>query len=450
MNKQNTNKLEVMPIPKLLLTISFPLIISMLVQALYNIVDSMFVARLGEDALAAVSLTFPVQNLIIAVATGTGVGMNALISRYLGAKESHRANVIAKNGMFLAIINGIVFALIGILASNYYFQIQTTNETIVNYGSQYMLIVCLGSLSIFVQITGERLLQSTGKTIYSMGAQGVGAIINIVLDPILIFGLFGFPALGVSGAAIATIIGQSAGALLAMYFTLKHNKEININMINFRPSWQSISEIYKIGIPAIMMTSIGSIMVFGMNGILLMFSTTAATVFGIYFKLQSFIFMPIFGLTNGLISIVAYNYGAKNKARILATYRLACCISIGIMFVGFLAFQLIPNQLLSLFEATPELLSIGNPALKTISWSFIFAGFVIPTSAFFQALGDSFYSLIISVARQLIVMLPIAYFLAYVGGLDMVWYSFLFAEIASVGSTIVLLKRTYQLKIKTL
>ena len=444
------NKMGTMPIPKLLFSISLPMIISMLIQALYNIVDSIFVAKLGENALTAVSLTFPIQNLIIAVAVGTAIGVNALISKYLGAKRNEDANTIAKNGIFLSFINYILFAIIGIFGSYFFFRVQTDNQQIVEYGTQYMFIVCTFSIGIFLQITMERLLQSTGKTIYNMYAQGAGAIINIILDPILIFGLFGLPAMNVIGAAVATIIGQFASASLGLFFVLKYNKELNINMRRFRPDFTAIKEIYKIGFPAIMMQSVGSIMVFAMNYILLMFSTTAAAVFGIYFKVQSFIFMPVFGLTNGMVSIVAYNYGARNKKRILQTFRMSCYTTTTFMALGFLAFQLIPGVLLRMFDASPEMLEIGIVALRVISCSFLLAGICIVCSSMFQALGNAVYSLITSVARQLAVLIPVAYLLAYYGGLHMVWFAFPIAEVVCLVTSIFFMRRMYRTTIEPL
>ncbi|MFI3171884.1 MAG: MATE family efflux transporter [Eubacteriales bacterium] len=429
-NTTKENKMGAMPIPKLLIAISLPMIVSMLVQALYNIIDSIFVSKLGEDALTAVSLTFPIQNLIIALSVGTGVGINALISRYLGAKKNELASSIAKHGLLLSFLNFIVFACIGIFFSETFFSLQTDNQTIIDYGYQYMSIICICSIGVFYQITFERIVQSTGKTIFNMIMQGTGAIINIILDPILIFGLFGFPRLEVAGAAIATVIGQMCGALLGYIFITKYTKEVNISLKGFRPNKKAIISIYQIGFPSIIMQSVGSIMVLGMNAILLMFSTTATAVFGVYFKLQSFIFMPIFGLTNGLISIVGYNYGAKNKQRIMEAYKLACFFAAGVMFIGMLVFQLVPDKLLLMFEASDEMLAIGEVALCTISYCFVFAGFCIVTSAMFQALGVAVYSLIVSIARQLFILLPCALVLAKVGGLDMVWYAFPIAEIA--------------------
>lgn len=444
------NKMGVMPIPKLLISMSLPMIISMLVQALYNIVDSMFVAKLSEEALTAVSLAFPIQNLMIAVAAGTGVGINALLSRNLGEKRYEDANLAARNGLFLGFISFIVFAIIGGASARYFFHVQTDNTLIVNYGTQYMQIVTILSVGIFMQIMTERLLQATGKTFYTMITQGLGAVINIILDPILIFGLFGFPRLEVAGAALATVIGQIVAFLLGVYYNVAKNKELNLNMRGFRPNGRIITDIYRVGIPSIIMQSIGSVMTFGMNKILLMFSSTAAAVFGIYFKLQSFIFMPVFGLNNGMIPIIAYNYGARQKKRIMQTIWLSVSIAMGIMVIGLLVFQFAAAPLLNIFDASEHMLEIGVPALRIISLSFIFAGFCIIVGSVFQALGNGVYSLIVSVARQLLVILPVAYAFASLFGLHMVWWAIPIAELMSLTLSALLLKRIYRLKIKPL
>lgn len=452
MSKDNLseNKMGVMPIPKLLVTMSLPMIISMLVQALYNIVDSMFVAQISENALTAVSLAFPIQNLMIAIAAGTGVGINSLLSRNLGERRPEAADRTAQNGIFLAILSYIIFAIIGGLGSRIFFRTQTENAEILNYGTQYMFIITVLSIGIFMQITLERLMQSTGRTIYNMITQGTGAIINIILDPILIFGLFGLPRLEVAGAAIATIIGQLVAVAMSLYFNCKKNKEININMKQFRPHRETIANIYKVGFPSIVMQSIGSVMVFGMNKILLMFSETATAVFGVYFKLQSFIFMPVFGLTNGMIPIIAFNYGAQNKKRITETIKLSIIIAVGIMIAGLGLFQFLPEALLRIFDASEYMLSIGIPALRIISLSFMFAGYCIIVGSVFQALGNGVYSLIVSIARQLIVILPVAYIFARLIGLHAVWWALPIAELVSLSLSTILLKRIYNKKIKLL
>lgn len=449
--KVRENKMGIMPVPKLLVSMSLPMMISMLVQALYNIVDSMYVAQLNENALTAVSLAFPIQNLMIAVSAGTGVGINALLSRNLGEKNYEGANKAARNGIFLGLMSCVVFAVFGIFGARLFYQAQTSDTQIIEYGTQYLSIISAFSAGIFMQVTFERLLQSTGKTVYSMITQTVGAVINIILDPIMIFGLYGFPALGVTGAALATIIGQMAAVCISFYFNAKKNSEININMKRFRPDKVTISNIYKVGFPSIVMQSIGSVMTFGMNNILLMFSSTAAAVFGIYFKLQSFIFMPIFGLTNGLIPIVAYNYGARNKHRIIQTMKLSVVVSVSIMIVGTIIFQTIPEFLLrNLFDASDYMVEIGVPALRIISLCFIIAGFCIIFGSVFQAMGNGVYSLIVSVCRQLLTILPLAYFFAKAFGLHMVWWSMPLAELVSLTVSAILLKRIYEQKIKPL
>ena len=439
-----------MPVPKLLITMSLPMIISMLVQALYNVVDSVFVAQINEEALTAVSLAFPVQNLMIAIAAGTGVGINALLSRNLGEKNLEGANAAAKNGIFLGMISYIVMAVIGLAGSHFFFTVQTKDPVIVRYGTQYMLIITVVSVGIFMQITFERLLQSTGKTIYNMITQGTGAIINIVLDPFLIFGMFGLPRMEVAGAALATVIGQLVAVCMSLYFNCKKNTELDLNMRTFRPNKTIIATIYKVGVPSIIMQSIGSVMVFGMNKILLIFSSTAAAVFGVYFKLQSFIFMPIFGLNNGMIPIIAYNYGAKNRERIMATIKMSVLIAVGIMLVGLVVFQIFPVQLLEIFDASENMLGIGVPALRIISLSFIFAGYIIIIISVFQALGNGVYSLMVSVIRQLFVILPVAYLFARVFGLSRVWWAIPIAEIVAVTVTTLMFRRIIRLKIKPL
>ncbi len=445
------NKMGIMPIPKLLITMSLPMMLSMLVQALYNIVDSMFVAKLSEDALTAVSLAFPVQALMISIASGTGVGINALLSRNLGEKDFKSANRAANNGLFLAIISSIVFMILGVFGSRFFFSVQTDNPVIIEYGTQYLSIITIFCIGIFMQITFERLMQSTGKTFYNMITQGLGAVINIILDPIMIFGLLGFPRMEVAGAAVATITGQIVAVILSIFFNQTKNKEIHIQLRKFRPHKRTIAMIYKVGFPSIVMQSIGSVMTFGMNKILLVFSSTAAAVFGVYFKLQSFIFMPIFGLNNGMTPIIAYNYGARNKKRIMDTIKLSSIISVTIMIAGFLVFQFAPGFLLkTLFDASDNMLAIGVPALRIISIHFPLAGFSIITSSSFQALGNGVYSLIVSATRQLIVLLPAAYIFSIISGLSMVWWAFPLAEIISILVSLIMLRRIYRLQIKPL
>ena len=406
------NKMGVMPINRLLISMSLPMIISMLVQALYNIVDSIFVASIDQAALTAVSMAFPIQNLIIAVSVGTCVGVNALLSRSLGEKKQETANLAAVNGLFLAFLNFVIFALFGIFGARIFFESQTSNPVIIEYGVQYLQIVCIFSFGIFLEMMYERILQSTGQTFYCMITQGVGAIINIIMDPILIFGLCGMPKMGIQGAAAATVFGQIMAMLLAMFFNHAKNKEVQIRLRGFSPHWKTISTIYQVGVPSIIMQSISSVMTFGMNKILIGFSETAVAVFGVYFKLQSFIFMPIFGLNNGMVPIVAYNYGARSKKRIMETVRLSIGIAVTIMLLGLVIFHTIPAQLLMLFQADAHMLEVGVPALRIISLSFIFAGYCIIVGSVFQALGNGMYSLMVSAARQLVCILPMAWFFA--------------------------------------
>lgn len=428
---ERENKMGVMPIDKLLLSMSLPIMISMLVQALYNIVDSIFVSQVSEYALRAVSLAFPIQSLMIAVAVGTAVGINAFLSRTLGEKEFEKANIITTNGIFISGVSYVVFALVGIFVSEPFFASQTDIPEVREYGVTYLTICCVVSLGIFMQTTFERLLQATGKTIFTMITQGVGAIINLILDPILIFGYLGAPKMGVAGAAAATVIGQTVAAILAVFFNLKFNREIHISFKGFRPNGHLIGQIYKVGVPSIVVQAIGSVMTYGMNLILYSFGA-AQTVFGIYFKLQSFIFMPVFGLNNGMVPIIAYNYGAGKKERVIQTVKSSIKYAIGIMFIGLLIMEIFPAQLIGFFNATPELLEIGIPALRRICLSFLFAGYCVVVTSVFQALGNGIYSMIVSVARQLIVLLPVAKLLSLSGNVNLIWWAFPIAELMSL------------------
>ena len=447
------NKMGVMPINRLLLTMSIPMMVSMLVQALYNVVDSYFVAQISEDALNAVSLAFPVQNLMIAVAVGTGVGINALLSKSLGEGRQRRANAAAMNGLFLAVISCLVFMILGLTGSRLFFQVQTNDQAIVHYGTDYMSIVCGLSAGLFVQIAFDRVLQATGRTFYTMITQAVGAVVNIIMDPILIFGLFGFPRMEVAGAALATVLGQILAACLSAFFNLTRNHDINFQFRGFRPDRRIIARIYIVGIPSIIMQSIGSVMVFGMNKILISFTTTATAVLGVYFKLQSFFFMPVFGLNNGMVPIVAYNYGARRSDRILKTVKLSITYAVCIMLVGLLIFQMLPHVMLDLFRAegdTGDMLTIGVPALRIISLSFLFAGYAIVCSSVFQALGHGVLSLTVSVVRQLVVLLPVAFLLSLRGNLGLVWWAFPIAELFSLTLCTIFLRRVYLHEIKPL
>lgn len=438
------NKMGVMPVNRLLLTMSVPIMISMLVQALYNIVDSMFVAMLNENALTAVSLAFPAQNLMIAVSTGTGVGINALLSKSLGEKNYEKANKTAVNALFLALCSYIVFAVAGIFFSRSFFLVQTDVPEIVEGGATYLMICTVFSFGLFFQIICERLLQATGRTIYTMISQGIGAIINIIFDPIFIFGLFGVPKMGVAGAAIATVFGQIVAAIIGIVINIKKNSEIHISLKKFRPSGTIIKNIYMVGIPSIIMASIGSVTTFGMNKILIGFSTTATAVYGVYFKLQSFVFMPLFGMNNGMVPIIAYNYGAKKPDRMVKTLKLSIAYAVGIMVIGFIVFEVFAGQLLSIFNASDYMLSIGVPALRTIAVHFLIAGFSIVSSSVFQALSHGFFSLWISLVRQLIVLLPVAFLLSLTGDLENVWWCFPVAELVSAAMCAFFLRYTFK------
>ncbi|MBE6962689.1 MAG: MATE family efflux transporter [Ruminococcaceae bacterium] len=444
------NKMGVMPVGKLLLNMSLPMMASMLVQALYNVVDSVFVSRVSENAFTAVSLAFPIQTLMIALCAGTAVGINALLSRSLGEKNLERARSAALNGVFLAAMGFVAFFLIGVFVAPVFFRAQTDVAEIVEGGIAYLRVCCCASFGLFFGLTFDRLLQSTGRTLLTMYTQLLGAVLNIVLDPIMIFGLFGFPALGVAGAAVATVVGQICGMLLSFWFCRTKNPEVPLNFRGFRPEKAVIAEIYRVGVPSIVMQSIGSVMTFGFNQILIGFSTTAAAVFGAYFKLQSFIFMPVFGLNNGLVPIIAYNYGARRADRIKEALCRAILYAMCIMAVGVMLFQLVPGTLLQLFDPSADMLALGIPALRIISISFVPAAFCIVCGSMFQALGSAVYSMINSVTRQLVVLLPVAWLLSRTGVLDLVWLSFPIAEVASVVLSIVFLRRILKKKINPL
>lgn len=438
------NKMGVMPINKLIITMSLPIMASMLVQALYNIVDSIFVSRIDEYALTAVSLAFPIQNLMIAVGAGTAVGVNALLARALGAKDYKRVNKIAENAVFLVVLSYLAFLIIGLFLAEPFYRSQTDIEEIVQYGKDYLSVCCCLSFGVFVQLMFERLLQATGKTIYTMFTQGTGAIVNIIMDPIMIFGLFGFPKMGVAGAAAATVLGQIVAGIMSIIFNQKKNHEVHIQMKGFRPNGALIVQIYEIGVPSIIMQAIGSVMTYGMNRILISFTSTATAVFGVYFKLQSFVFMPVFGLNNGVIPIIAYNYGARNRERVISTMKNNMLYAISLMTVGFIIFQTMPGLLLSLFKASDTMMALGVPALRIISLSFIFAGFGISCGSVFQALGRSVYSMCVSMARQLVVLLPAAFILAQFGNVNLVWLAFPISEIVSTAATVIFIVFTYR------
>ena len=445
------NKMGTMPIPKLLLSMSLPIIISMLVQAFYNIVDSIFVAQIDPEgkAFTAVSLAFPVQNLMIAVGAGTGVGINALLSRSLGEKNFEKANKVANTGIYLAIFSYIAFLLFGIFFVDDFAKLQTNDPEIAKYCVEYLRVICILSIGIFMQITMERLLQATGKAFLSMVVQLAGAVFNLIFDPILIFGLFGFPKLGIAGAALATVLGQIVSMTLGIVINIRCNQEIKIKPIHYRLDRKTVGGIYGIGVPSILLMSIGTVMTLCMNQILIT-SAASVAVFGAYFKLQSFFIMPVTGLNNGMVPIVAYNYGAKNKKRILGTIRLSIVIACGIMLFGMLIFQIFPLQLLQMFNASEEMIAIGIPAMRIISLHYIFAGVCIFFLSVFQALGKSIYSLFVSMGRQLVVLVPVAWIFANCFGLWAVWWAFPIAEIASLLLSVLFMIHVYKKCIKPL
>ncbi|RVU53901.1 MATE family efflux transporter [Anaerosphaera multitolerans] len=435
------------PIGKLLFKISFPIMVSMLIQSLYNIVDSHFVSLINEEAFTAVSMAFPIQNLMTGLAIGTGVGMNSLISRSLGERNFSKVNLAAESGVLLSIFHALIFVVIGLVFPRMYFATQTDNTIIINYGVEYLTACTVLSIGIFMQITMERLLQSTGLSMYSMITQILGAILNIILDPILIFGLYGAPKMGVTGAAIATVIGQCSAAALGLFFNLKYNKEIKIQ--KFKLDFKTVKQIYAVGIPSFALMATGSLAVYLLNKILLGFSTTAVAALGVYYKIQNFVFMPVFGLNNGMIPIIAYNYGARNVDRTKQTIFLSFKIATAVMVVGLLIFQIFPNQLLMIFNASDHLLEIGSTALRIVSISFIMAGIVVICQAVFQALGNGVLSLISTIIRQILVLVPGVYILSFFGNLDLVWIAYPIAEVASLVYCLYYLKKFALRKIET-
>lgn len=453
--EQTQNKMGTMPVRKLLISMSLPMMASMLVQALYNIVDSIFVSRVSEAALTAVSISFPIQNLMISLGVGIGVGVNALLSKSLGEGNQKHAQRIALQGIFIELICCLIFILTGFFAMDVFFRGQTNDAEIIALGKDYLSICCIFSVGLFAQLIFERLLQATGRTMLSMISQCTGAITNILCDPLLIFGVpaLGIPAMGVTGAAIATVFGQIVGGIVAIILNVRKNKELRFAVRGFRVDGKVCGSILYIGIPSAIMGSIGSFMTYGINKILFAFGEigkTAAAVFGIYFKLQSFVFMPVFGLNNGMVPIVSFNYGARRADRILQTVRLSAIYAVSIMVIGMAVVQLIPGQLLLLFDASEHMLRIGVPALRIISLCFVFAGFTIVCSSVFQALGNSFFSMIMSITRQLAVLLPAAYVLAHTIGLEAVWYAFPIAEVFCLVIAVIMLRHTYNKVIKPL
>lgn len=452
MTERKENRMGVMPIGKLLFSMSTPMVISFLVQSLYNIVDSIFVARYSPDALAAVSLAYPIQILMIAVSVGTGVGVNALLSRSLGERNRKKAKQTADNAILLGILASIAFALFGALGTKLFFDSQTKSESIRQLGYSYLFVVTIFSFGLILEVTFERILQSTGKTIYNMVTQGVGAIINIILDPILIFGFFGVPKLGIAGAAIATVTGQIIAMILSFIFNMKYNEDVDIRFGThiFKPDFDIIKEIYRVGIPSIAMQSMSTLMMLGLNKILVTYSDMAVNVLGIYYKLQSFVFMPIFGLNNGMTPIVAFNYGAKNKDRIIKALKYSFMTSIVIMVIGTAIFWIFPKELMMLFSPNEEMMKLGIPALRICSLCFILAAFDVIAIATFQSLGNGMYALYASFLRQLVLILPFAYVLSKVFGLESVWYSIPLAELGCAFFDIYLMKKIYNKKVANL
>ena len=444
------NKMGVMPVGKLLANMALPMIISMLVQALYNVVDSIYVSQISESAVTALSLAFPVQNMQIGFAVGIGVGVNSLLSKSLGEKNQESANKTAGNGFVLMFAATVAFMIFGMFGVRPYYEMQSTVTETVEGGIAYTRICCLLVMGSFMQILCERFLQSTGRTILTMATQATGAIVNIILDPIFIFGWFGLPAMGIGGAAVATVIGQWTGALLGIYLNLKHNPEVHLGFRFMKPDKKIIQAILVVGIPSIIMNSIGSLMNFSMNQILQNFSETATGVFGIYFKIQSFFFMPLFGLNGAIISIVAFNYGARKPERIVKTLKIACTAALVLMTTGFLVFQFMPDLLLGMFNPTDAFLEIGRGCLRTISWSFPIAAICITLGASFQALGNGMYATITSLARQMLVLLPVAYLMSLTGNVNAVWFAYPIAEVVSGSVTLFFFLRIYRQKIKPL
>ncbi len=449
MGEIRENKMGNTPMLKLIVSMSLPAMFSMLVQSLYNIVDSAFVAQLGEGALTAVSLAFPIQMLIISVAVGTGIGINSLVSRRLGEKNQAEANSAATHGILLGLFSGIIVAILGLLFTRFFFECFTNDKTMIDMGYSYIIIITTLSFGSFVQINIEKTLQATGNMIYPMIFQLVGAITNIILDPIMIFGLFGFPKLGVSGAAIATVIGQIFAMLLSLYVVFKKSHDVHITFKGFKLNFRTIKNIYAVGFPSMVMQSIGSVLIVGLNSILITFSDAAVSVLGIYYKLQSFIFMPVFGLTQGVMPIMGYNYGAKNKHRLLSALKIGSVIAILIMLIGTILFMSIPDKLLMIFNASEQMLEIGVKALRTISLCFVPAAIGIMFSTLFQAIGQGHKSLYISILRQLVIILPAAYLLSKIG-LYYVWYSFPIAEVFSLMVSVIFLSMIYKKTIKNL
>lgn len=448
MTASSENKMGTMPVVKLIFDMSLPIMFSMLVLALYNIVDSIFVAKLNEAALTAVSLAFPVQNLMISFAIGTAIGVNALLSFSLGQKNQKDVDRCAMNGIFLAVCNYILFLVLGFTCVKPYLRSQTSDPEIFEYATQYLFIITSMGVFVFGEVMFERLLQATGRTFLSMISQCCGAVFNLIFDPLLIFGIGPFPALGIRGAAIATVMGQIFATTISIILNLRKNHDINFKLKDLIPDGRIIAKIYKVGVPSILMNSITSVIAYFVNIILGKFTMTAIAVYGVFIKMNSFVFMPVFGLNSGIVPIIAYNYGAQNHKRITNTIRSALTIAFSIMLVGFLLFEIFPAQIFRMFSASDEMLSIGVPAFRRIAPSFLGAAFAITLSSVFQAFGDAVYSMIVSFSRQLLVFLPAAYFLSLTGNVNNVWWCFIIAEFMSVGMSALLMRVVYVKKIR--
>ncbi len=444
------NKMGVMPVNRLLLTMSLPMMASMIVQALYNTIDSVFVAMISEDALSAVSMAFPMQNLMIGLGTGLGVGTNALLSRFLGQKDQDSADMVAMHGIFLSLCSYVIFLILGLTVTRPFFLMQGATEAIADYGQTYLTIVMCLSFGVYAEFIFERLLQSTGQTIYTMFTQGSGAIINIIMDPVLIFGLGPFPEMGIAGAATATVMGQIIAAVMAVILNQRRNHEVHLNFREFRPDMHVIGNILYIGVPSVVMVAIGSVMNVGVNMILMGFTSTAVAVFGAYFRLQNFAFMPVFGMNNGMVPIVAYNLGAGKPDRIRKTVHLGFIYATAIMAFIFIIMQAFPSQLLSLFSASDEMLAIGVPAMRILSPSFLLAGISVINGSYFQALGNGVYSMLVSILRQLVLLLPLAYAFSLTGNLTYVWLAWPIAEIISFAFSLFLYHRINRQVLKPL
>ena len=450
MQEKRHNKMADTPIVKLLISMSLPAMFSMFIQAMYNIVDSIYVAMIGENALTAVSLAFPVQNLIIAVAVGTGVGLNSLISRRLGERRQDQADKAATHGLVIAICGWLLFLVFGLFFTRLFFAAFTNDPTILEMGVDYTSIVTIFSIGCFVEISLEKTLQATGNMIWPMVFQLSGAVTNIILDPIFIFGWFGLPAMGVTGAAIATVLGQILSMFLAIAVIVLREHAVTVSLRRFRPEAAVFRDIFAVGLPAIIMQAIGSVMIMGLNSILIALSSTAVAVLGVYFKLQSFVMMPVFGLGQGALPIMGYNYGARNRSRLMKTLKMEGIFATIIMVIGTLLFFFIPETLLGLFSASPDMLAIGVPALKIIGLCFPFSAWGISISNFFQAVGSGVNSLVISLMRQLICILPLAWIFSRTLGLQAVWFAFPLAEMVSMATSLLLLYRVYRNQVANL